>query len=217
MKKAFTFLLAIAMMLTFFGCSNGNTSSKGAMTQEEMLAEATEMTGEMWKKAAENNAYAESLVGNVYSFMGIVSDIEADYAVMSVKHDYSFISGFLTLHVYLPSEQLIELKQGLQLSVVGKIEEMKNEELQVSGTKENQAVYVMNLAYVVEDHFVFEGELLGENKSYGGWNVVIGDSDIAYIVHFADGVDTSNFKYAQKIKFLARFFGGSFDDATIVE
>lgn len=216
MKKIFAFLLTLIMMFSFIACSNGNSSSKSAMTKEEMISQATEMTDEMWKKAAENSAYAESLVDKTFSFIGIVSEIETDYVTMFVDNNFSSINGFLDLNVYLPSEQLLELEKGSKLSIVGNINEINNTEEIINGSKIDRAVLVMKQAYIVEDHFTFEGTLLGENDSYGGWNVRIGDDDIAYIVHFDDGVDTSSFKYGQDIKFLAKF-SGAFYDATIVE
>ena len=235
MKKTISLLLALVLCLSLCACEQNSTSSDNQtaealteaikeenpkLTQEEMVAESTELTDEMWKKITENKAYANSLVGTSFSFMACVEEIATDYIVMNVVNSEFVSQAYaMQLHVYLPTEQLIKLETGLYLQMVGKVTEMIEGELTILGPSGNKTVgpiYVMEQAYVVEDHFEFEGKLLGENESYGGWNIVIGDSSYAKLIHFADDVDTSELKYTQRIKFTAQY-KGAFYDARIVD
>lgn len=212
MKKCFALLLTLLMAFSLCACGE---TGEAEVTQEELMAKAAEMTDEIWKEAAENSAYANSLVGNTYSFVGTVAGIEKDHVIMDVKTDNSFMEGFLQLHIYLPAEQMLNLEKNLQLAMVGKIAELVDAEVILGGDKVDGSAFVLKQAYIVQDRFVFEGKLLGENESYGGWNVVIGDDNYAHIVDFADDVDTSQFQYAQKIHFSARFNGKCLDAALI--
>lgn len=235
MTKLIAFLLALVMVLSLCACGQNSKPSdnqtaeapteamkeeNAALTQEEMVAESTELTDEMWKKITENKAYASSLVGTTFSFMACVEEITTDYVVMNVVNSELVVQAYaMQLHVYLPTAQLIELETGLFLQMVGNVTEMTEGELTFLGPTGNKTVgpiYVMEQAYVVEDRFEFEGELLGENDSYGGWNIVIGDSNYAKLIYFADDVDTSELKYTQKIKFTAQYTG-SFINARIEE
>ena len=212
MKKAISLLLVLVMCLSLCACGDGNdtpdttdtkTPEEAVPTKEELLAQAMAVDyTTINNDSFENLAKAKSLYCN--------ATLKLDGTVYEIKSDHVRIGNGLTwgVSVYLPTEDLIALEKWQRIVVVGKTTDEIIEEANHAGTL---SLYQMPEAYLVDDYFEYQVTLKGKNGSYdGAWNILLGDSDYANLVYFADGVDLSSFNTSsngnpgEKITILAK-------------
>lgn len=229
MKKAISLLLVLVMCLSLCACGGGNNTSdttdtkapeETVPTKEELLAQALAVDyTTINNDSFENLAKAKSLYCN--------AALKLDGTIYEIKEDHVRIGNGLTwgVSVYLPTEDLIALEKWQRIVVVGKTTDEIIEEANHTGTL---SLYQMPAAYLVDDYFEYQVTLKGKNGSYeGAWNILLGDSDYANLVYFADGVDLSAFNTSsngnpgEKMTILAKskfenYTSWVYYDATIV-
>lgn len=218
MKKLLALLLVAVMSVSMVACGENTTSAEenktsteenttNVTTKDDMLAEALSVDyTTIHNDSIENLAKAKSLYCN--------ATLELDGTVWEIKEDHVRIGNGLYwgISVYLPTEELIALEVGQRIVVVGKTtDEIIEEEYEAFGNTETLSLYQMPEAYLVTDYFEYQVTLKGKNGSYdGAWNILLGDSDYANLVYFADGVDLSSFNTSsngnpgEKITILAK-------------
>lgn len=201
MKKLLALLLVAVMSFSMVACGEQTTSAEenntsteettsNVITKDDMLAEAQSVDyTTIHNDSVENLAKAKSLYCN--------ATLKVDGTVWEIKEDHVRIGNGLYwgVSVYLPTEELIGLEIGQRIVVVGKTtDEIIEEEYEAFGYTETMSLYQMPEAYLVADYFEYQVTLKGKNGSYeGAWNILLGDSDYANLVYFADGVDLSSF------------------------
>ncbi|MBQ6197163.1 MAG: hypothetical protein IJK47_07055 [Lachnospiraceae bacterium] len=97
------------------------------LTKEDLLKEAEPLKTDVAEKMFDNPAFSTTQVGKVYTFEGKVYSIGLDYADLEIFADdgkggsmgYGFES--LAFRVYLPVEELVNLKVSISYNFVGKI------------------------------------------------------------------------------------------------
>lgn len=197
MKKILTLLLVAIMTISMVACGESTTSSEESntsteesttniATKEDMLAEALSVDyTTINNDSFENLAKAKSLYCN--------ATLKLDGTVYEIKEDHVRIGNGLSwgVSVYLPTEELIALEKWQRIVVVGKT---TDEIIEEKGASQTLSLYQMPEAYLVDDYFEYQVTLKGKNESYdGAWNILLGDSNYANLVYFADGVDLSSF------------------------
>lgn len=199
MKKTISLLLALVMCLSLCACGGGNDTpetteaptetnalEEAVPTKEELLAQALAVDyTTINNDSFENLAKAKSLYCN--------ATLKLDGTVYEIKEDHVRIGNGLSwgVSVYLPTEELVDLEKWQRIVVVGKTTDEIIEEQSYAGTL---SLYQMPDAYLVDDYFEYQVTLKGKNESYdGAWNILLGDSNYANLVYFADGVDLSSF------------------------
>lgn len=198
MKKTISLLLALVLCLSLCACGGGNETPETEAPSETTAPEVTKITKEELLAQAlavdyttinndsfDNLAKAKSLYCN--------ATLKLDGTVYEIKEDHVRIGNGLSwgVSVYLPAEELIDLEKWQRIVVVGKTTDEIIEEQSYAGTL---SLYQMAEAYLVDDHFEYQVTLKGKNGSYdGAWNILLGDSNYANLVYFADGVDLSSF------------------------
>ena len=212
MKKALSLILALVLCLSLCACGGGNDTpdttdtkapEEAVPTKEELLAQALAVDyTTINNDSFENLAKAKSLYCN--------ATLKLDGTIYEIKEDHVRIGNGLTwgVSVYLPTEDLIALEKWQRIVVVGNTTDEIIEETNHTGTL---SLYQMPEAYLVDDYFEYQVTLKGQNGSYdGAWNILLGDSDYANLVYFADGVDLSSFNTSsngnpgEKITILAK-------------
>ncbi len=130
-KKLLALMLAAALALSLVACGGGsgagdnnstNTPSgggDGVPTKEELLANAQDDTiANMYSAIQSNKVNAEDTYkGNTYIVAGFVETIESDYVELrTMGYD-----GNYTAKVYMPVEDIKELKTSEWIEVVGEV------------------------------------------------------------------------------------------------
>ncbi len=197
MKKFLVLLMVAMMTISMVACGEETTSAEenntsteentsNVVTKDDMLAEALSVDyTTINNDSFENLAKAKSLYCN--------ATLKLDGTVYEIKEDHVRIGNGLSwgVSVYLPTEELIALEKWQRIVVVGKTTDEIIEEANHTGTL---SLYQMPEAYLVDDYFEYQVTLKGQNGSYdGAWNILLGDSDYANLVYFADGVDLSSY------------------------
>lgn len=160
MKRITTILLAAALVLSMAACG-GVTAKSGEMTKEEMLAVAEELSlSDMREDVDSNKAKASLYTGNVYSVSAYVAEIETNYVVLG--YDGSHITN---IRVYLPTDDLISLEEGIKITVVGEMGEYNVEEKQVAQHTLPYPYFNMENAFFVSDTYEITGTISELNMS----------------------------------------------------
>ena len=195
MKKTISLLLALVLCLSLCACGAGNDTpdtivtnapEEAVLTKEELLAEALAVDyTTIHKDSFDNLEKAQSLYCNAtLQLHGVVCEIKEDHVRIGNGMSWG-------VSVYLPVEELIDLEKWQRIVVVGKTTDEIIEEANFTGTL---SLYQMPEAYLVDDYFEYQVTLMGKNESYdGAWNILLGDSNYAKLVYFADGVDLSSY------------------------
>ena len=220
MKKLLAFMLSVALMVSLAVCGGGGdttidgsegTASGGSssMTKEEML-EAAEIAEEVEMY----NALVENIVNAKQTYCGKILEVKAP--VLTIEEDYIEVGQTGALIVYLPEEDIINLKPLQWITVVGRTKDDIQTETQVmGGTEWERQYFVMEQAYLVTDRYECTGTPKSENDSYtGAWNVEFPDQIMQRVVYFDDGIDVSQY-VGEEITFTAKVIDGIFYDAMI--
>lgn len=164
MKKSLLFVLTLAMLFSLCACG-GEAAVKEpeepAITKEDLSAVAKRLMNDEVEQAFSNPAFAKTLVGNTYFFEGEVYSIEVDYAdvaLNSVPDDvtmkrYSYDYWNLSVHVYLPVEELATISCNDTISIVGTVSnaETKKTADPLTGLDINGTVIIMEDAFLNND------------------------------------------------------------------
>ena len=238
MKKVLSLLLALVMCLSLAACgsndTNGNSSteqqrennseqqeSSNVITKEEMISNAQPLTQDEIDKSWTNAAFAKSLIGNTYTFVGEISLIKEDHAVINsffFEEYNTFTTGGIDANVYLPLDELISLENQQKVSFVGILDDVISYEETVPVGQDSMTVtstaMVFKSAAIVSDRFEATGILVNEDTA-GSWFIKKSpDSDHLFKVHFRDDVSAYE---GQEITYSYKDIGDSWVDAYIVE
>ena len=219
MKRIFSLILVLAMILSLCSCGSVEQNSS-KLSKEDMLMEAEEVSATDIQNDSIDNIVAakQKYCNKTILLSGSVRSIKENYIELSA----SFGSNFMT-DVYLSTDELSTLKTGQSITVVGTttdkiIETSEN----VAGFTLDYNHYQMPNAYLVNDRVEVVGILKGINTSYTpAFNIKIGESNVYKLIYFAENVDTSALKSGQTIKFSAKAINENnswhYYDAEIIE
>ena len=199
-------------MLSLAACGGKGTTSNGSntMSKEEMLEVA-----EVAEEVEMYNALFENIVNAKQTYCGKILEVKAP--VLTIEEDYIEVGQTVgALIVYLPEEDIINLKPLQWITVVGRTKDDIQTETQVmGGTEWERQYFVMEQAYLVTDRYEYTGTPKSENDSYtGAWNVEFPDQIMQRVVYFDDGIDVSQY-VGEEITFTAKVIDGIFYDAMI--
>ena len=226
MKKLISLLSVLVMVIVLSGCGGASAD------KDSLLKDAAPLTAEDLDKSVENAAFAETLVGNVYTFCGSIGEIEKDHAVVSflIPAETRFYSAPMFANVYLPTDELAALEKGQQFEFVGKLAEMGTNEVQlaVDGSFEYPTMEFREAAITGDmPEFRFEntGKVVGPNlglpdlnELYGdnSWSIKHGNSHALETVFFRDDVELMD-RLGDEITYSYQWVDGYAIDAYIVE
>ena len=166
------------------------------LTKEEMLLAASPMTTEEIEKSRDNLAYAKSLIGNTYTFVGSILSVDEDHAVILIgvmkdRYPYKVYGRGIVANLYLPTDVLVPLEAEQMFSFVGKLGDAHTIEEAFPGGGTTQVLEMeFKSAAIVSDRFERTGTLHSRNEDYGvnAWNVQFPGSIYMGVVHFRDDV-----------------------------
>lgn len=187
-------------------------------SMEELLSQAVEVNAiDINNASFENMARAkQTYCGEVLKLKGSIQSIEDDHIVLGSGSTY-------VVDVYLSMDEIVSVEVGQQVEVVGAMsEEVLDSEQNIAEYTFEYVHYQMPGAYLVNDRFVINGKLKGENASYApAFNIQIGDSNVLKLIYFSEDVDTASLEFNQEITFEAKCVKDSLDweylDAVIME
>lgn len=246
MKKALSLFLALVLCLSLCACGGGNDTPKATeaptetpteapteaptettapevkvMTKEEMLNLANPLKREEVNKACNNMAFAKSLIGNVYTFNGIVYSVEEDYAVItfSIRDDEGIHrtgSNVMVANMHLSLEELLAIENYQELTLIGRLDDVSTVEKDGYYGTDKVVEMVFESAGIISDRFEKTGTLDSKNTSYGNnsWNIKFPNSNFLGLVSFVD--DVSSYK-GQEITYSYKSINDKCVDAYIVE
>ena len=203
MKKTISLLLALVMCLSLCACGGGNdtpetteaptettTPEVKVMTKEEMLEQAVAVDQiDINNDSFENIVKAKSMYCNAILLLeGTIFEIKEDHIEVGT-------SDWL-VDVYLPVEDMINLRNKQKILVVGQtndtIEETTWSYGEYSGTNHH---YSMPTAYLVQDKFEVTGKIHSASDAYeNGFNFKVGDNPYLWVLFFDESFDRSNAK-----------------------
>ena len=165
-------------------------------TKDEMLLAASPMTTEEIEKSRDNLAYAKSLIGNTYTFVGSILSVDEDHAVILIgvmkdRYPYKVYGRGIVANLYLPTDVLVPLEAEQMFSFVGKLDDAHTIEEAFPGGGTTQVLEMeFKSAAIVSDRFERTGTLHSRNEDYGvnAWNVQFPGSIYMGVVHFRDDV-----------------------------
>lgn len=157
MKKLLALILAAALALSLVACGGGsgtgdtNTPEETTMTKEEMLEVAEEKTFADFP--ADNKAFAENCIGDIYKITGWVLSVESDYVQLATSTSDGKGANQLSviyLHVYLPVSELAGLEINDEVTIVGEVTGTSEENISiVYGITDSKICLEFENAYMV--------------------------------------------------------------------
>ena len=141
MKKTISLLLALIMCLSLCACGGGNDTpetevpiEETKIPKEELLSTATPMTQDVVEQILADKNYAKTLISNTYTFTACVRAEEENYVGVEIRvptvdgtlMGYDYHSA-LSFYVYLPAEELESISYDDDITIVGKITDVKRE------------------------------------------------------------------------------------------
>lgn len=171
MKKIISLILVLVLCLSLCACGGSETAqtsetpdetttpsetTETLLTKDEMLADAVEID-DYEAEFADNKLRAEEkYVGNIYLVTGVVTGIESEY----IEIDCLISTGFGTISVPLPKEDLMMLTTGQRVKIVGQFDSFTEEEVDLGyGYTDTTYNGVMTNGYLVSDTFEMSGLL----------------------------------------------------------
>ena len=168
MKKAISLLLGLVMWLSLCACGGGNDTPETTeapieetkIPKEDLLSAATPMTQDIVEQILADKNYAKTLISNTYTFTGCVRAEEENYVGVEITvptadgtlMGYDYHSA-LSFYVYLPAEELEGIGYDDDITIVGKITDVKREERKdqiLTDLTFPVTVIVMGDAYITE-------------------------------------------------------------------
>lgn len=108
-------IIAIVGIVIFTSNKENGTSKQ--MTESEMLKVAESRTVDYFKDLKDNSALAETQKGKIFKITGKIYNITNDHIEITTSDTM--------LKMYLPKEELINLRKDQQVTVVGKLKDIK--------------------------------------------------------------------------------------------
>ena len=189
----------------------GGENSTPSMTKEEMLEQATECSAATINNDTLDNAARakQTYCGKTLQIKGSVTDISVDHITMGLPN--------LNIEVYLSNEDILEVENGLLITIVGYMGEEIVEGTVAPGIPQKIYTYEVKSAYLVTDRYEYTGTPKSENDSFpGAWNVEFPNDAYLKLVYFDDSIDVSQY-VRKEITFSAKNIDGKYYDAVIVE
>lgn len=232
MKKLLALILAAALALSLVACgggggvgdnntpSTGNGDTTGTDTPsggEDSTQTANSMTKEEMLEVAEladlydiHTACFDNVLSAKQTYCGKVLKIQAE--INEIKMDsIIFTTGETDIVVYLPEEDIVNLKSRQLVTIVG----ITNEDI-AEGTSTmgfSKSVFTMEQAYLVSD--TYETTVTIVNEYDGEWNVSL-ESGVTRWACFDSSIDVSQY-IGKKVTISARLIDGKYYDAVIIE
>ena len=197
LKKIVALLLITAICFSLSACGD-NT-----MTKDEMLAIAEEYSASDIQSDSLNNIVSakQKYCNKTISISGAVRKIKENFIELSAGYASNYI-----IDVYLSAEELVTLKEGQVITIVGTTtDEIIEASESVAQYSLNYSHYQMPTAYLVKDKVDITGILIGVNSSFApAFNIEIGNSNKWDLIYFADDIDTSTLEFNKKITVSAK-------------
>lgn len=233
MKKLLALILAAALALSLVACGgdsgagdnntpstgNGDTTStdtpsgggedstqtENSMTKEEMLEVA-----ELADLYEIHNACFENVLSAKQTYCGKVLKIQAE--INEIKMDsIIFTTGETDIIVYLPEEDIVNLKSRQLVTIVGITNEDMAEGTSTMGF--SKSIFTMEEAYLVSDKY--ETTVTIVNEYNGEWNVRL-KSGVTRWACFDSSADVSQY-VGKEVTISAKLIDEKYYDAIIVE
>ena len=130
-------VIAIIGIIAVIGNKTNNETSQ--MPKEEMLEIATDMSQTDFQELGKNTALAETKKDMIFKVSGVTYNIESDNVEIVVGDD-------TICKMYLPKEDLVQLKHNQDITVVGKLSDFKTKNMVLT----KLAYFEFKNCYIVE-------------------------------------------------------------------
>lgn len=226
MKNKSTLIILLLLCLFLCACGNSATAPEPTnpvvatepspteptmLTQEELVSLSKWMPISLLKQVIEDPPYAETLIGNLYRFDGIVYSVETDHAIVgfSLKDSSSVFEPeveTVAAEIYLSAEELASVVPMQKVIFIGRLDEV---------ITNNEAVdrMVFYSAAIESDRFKYYGEIKELNTDYepNTWNVQFTSKDSKAITFVSPVSTTSGKSYYYSYKEInGRYVDGYF-------
>ena len=236
MKKLLALILAAALALSLVACGggsgagdtntpstpsggNGDTTSTDtpsgggedstpSMTKEEMLEVA-----EVADLYDIHSACFENVLSAKQTYCGKVLEVKAQ--VNEIKSDsIIFTTGQTGITVLLSEEDIVNLKRGQWITIVG----MTNDDIiEETNMGLPYSSFTMEQAYLVADRYEYTGTPKSKNSDFNGaWNVEFQNNRVQQLVYFDESIDVTQY-VGKEITFSAKNIDGKYYDIIIIE
>ena len=163
MKKTLSLILALVLCLSLCACGGGNDTPKTTEALTEAPTEApTEATEAQLSK---EELITNAITTDIFTLQSAVyqNKVKAkqDYCnkpivvtgkAIKVEDDYVVMSeGQVSVYAFLSVDDLVKIKTQTNISVVGIISDIQDEDSNWGGMTFNFPTYIMDLAYLIEE------------------------------------------------------------------
>ena len=236
MKKLLALILAAALALSLVACGgdsgagdtntpstgNGDTTSTDTPSGggEDNTQAANSMTKEEMLEVAEladlydiHTACFKNVLSAKQTYCGKVLEIKAQ--VNEIKSDsIIFTTGQTGIIVLLPEEDILNIKRGQWITIVGMTDDDIIEETNMGLPYSS---FTMKQAYLVADRYEYTGTPKSKNSDFNGaWNVEFPNSRVQQLVYFDESIDVTQY-VGKEITFSAKNIDGKYYDIIIIE
>ena len=163
MKKTVSLILALVMCLSLCACGGGNDTPE--TTEATGVTNVTEATNATNAQLSKEGLIANAIKTDVMTLQSAAGanrlKAKQDYCdkpiivtgkAISVNEEYVRIcDSQASVYAYLSVDELMEVTTGKNITVVGIISELKDVEETIAGTVWKWPVYVMDIAYLIEE------------------------------------------------------------------
>ena len=150
MKKALSLLLALVLCLSLCACGSNSAESKASQEdpKTQMLSSATTLQcGTVYEDFEENELNAkDKYIGKAFTVTGYIYSISTDSIQLTPFAPAIDWTTFEGCTVYLPTEELKQVKKGEIITVVGKISNRYSGSM--FGIEMNEAYLVSNVVSI---------------------------------------------------------------------
>lgn len=227
MKRIWILLLVVTLCVSFAGCGEdvSPVGTQGTDTvPTDFWSVAVPLTVDILDQAADTEGGAGEVLGKVYSFRGVVTEITAEYALLEYRiflsEDTLWVSSpdIVCGHLYLPGEELAQLQVDQFLEIAGKVDAISHPLFEDSG-------YTTTALEFREANVQQYYEVSGYLRYIVDWEERVcyfteGDSRVDDLVHFNETVDLSAYRDLPSegipVTIRAKMILGNYYDATII-
>lgn len=233
MKKLLALMLAAALALSLVACGGGSgagdtnisSTGNGDITStdtpngdgEDSTQAANSMTKEEMLEVAEladlydiHTACFENVLSAKQAYCGKTLNIRAEINEIKME-SIVLTTGETDIIVYLPEEDIVNLKRGQLVTIVGITNEDITEGTSIMGFP--KSIFTMEQAYLVSD--TYETTVTIVNEYDGEWNVSL-ESGVTRWACFDSSIDVSQY-IGKKVTISAKLIDGKYYDAVIIE
>ena len=214
--------MALVLVLSLAACGGSDSGEENttAVSKNDLLKKAKPL-GMDGYKAIDNMAFAKSLIGNTYTFDGMVISVEEEYARIEFKvnielEEYTVDLSMWEIYgdVYLSLSDLASLERFQIVNFVGKLTNVASLEQDPSmhNGDDTSTELIFESAAIISDRFEATGKLHNKNTSYSGnaWDIEFPNNSYLKLVYFRD--DVSTYKDKEITFSYKRFAGGIIED-----